>query len=107
MKMIKTNYIFQKYFYHVLDFSTIETMPKGVYNRTTARQRTSKAIIRQFAEFCLREDVATQLESVSEPWLLAIQLFKNETGIELRPQTAKNQMDKWIMVNGNVYKLKK
>ena len=81
-------------------------MPKGVYNRTKAKQRTNKTIIRQFAEFCLREDVATQLEAVSEPWLLAIELFKNETGIELRPQTAKNQMNKWIMVNGNVYKIR-
>ena len=82
-------------------------MPKGVYDRATAKQRTNKNIIRQFAEFCLRDDIATKLESISEPWMLAISLFKDETGIEIRPQTAKNQIDKWIMVNGNVYKMKK
>ena len=81
-------------------------MPKGIYNRTTAKPRTTKNIIRQFAEFCLREDIATQLESVAEPWLLAIQLFKEETGLDIRPQTAKNQMDKWMMINGEVYKIK-
>ena len=81
-------------------------MPKGIYNRTTAKQRTNKNIIRQYAEFCLREDIAQQLESIAEPWLLAIRLFKEETGIEIRPQTAKNQMDKWIMINGQVYRSK-
>ena len=82
-------------------------MPKGVYDRATAKQRTNKNVIRQFAEFCLRDDIAKQLESISEPWMLAIRLFKDETGIDIRPQTAKNQIDKWIMVNGNVYKMKK
>ena len=82
-------------------------MPKGVYDRATAKQRTNKNIIRQFAEFFLREDIAKQLESISEPWMLAIRLFKDETDIDIRPQTAKNQIDKWIMVNGNVYKMKK
>ena len=80
-------------------------MPKGVYDRTTSKQRTNKNVIRQFAEFCLREDIAKQLESIAEPWLLAIKLFKDETDVEIRPQTAKNQIDKWIMVNGNVYKM--
>ena len=87
------------------DFFAIK-MPKGIYNRTTAKPRTNKNIIRQYVEFCLRDDIATQLESIAEPWLLAIRLFKEETGIDIRPQTAKNQMDKWIMVNGQVYKTK-
>ena len=82
-------------------------MPKGVYDRATAKQRTNKNIIRQFAEFCLRDDIAKQLESISEPWMLAIRLFKDETDIDIRPQTSNNQIDKWIMVNGNVYKMKK
>ena len=81
-------------------------MPKGIYNRTTAKPRTIKIIIRQYAEFCLLDDIATQLQSIAEPWLLAIRLFKEETGIDIRPQTAKNQMDKCIMVNGQVYKTK-
>lgn len=87
------------------DFFIIE-MPKGIYNRTTAKPRTNKNIIRQFAEFCLRDDIATQLESIAEPWLLAIRLFKEETGIDIRPQTAKNQLGKWIIVNGEVYRTK-
>ena len=87
------------------DFFIIE-MPKGIYNRTTAKPRTNKNIIRQFAEFCLRDDIATQLESIAEPWLLAIRLFKEETGINIRPQTAKNQLGKWIIVNGEVYRTK-
>ncbi len=82
-------------------------MPKGVYNRSPSKQRTNKNIIRQYAEFCLREDIAPQLESIAEPWLLAIRLFKEETGIDIRPQTAKNQMDKWMMINGQVYRIKK
>ena len=79
-------------------------MPKGIYNRTTAKQRTNKNIIRQFAEFCLRDDIATQLQSIAEPWMLAIKLFQEETGIDIRPQTAKNQMGKWILINGEVYR---
>ena len=81
-------------------------MPKGIYNRTTCKPRTNKNIIRQYAEFCLREDIVAQLQSITEPWLLAIRLFKDETGIDIRPQTAKNQMDKWMLINGQVYKRK-
>ena len=87
------------------DFFVIE-MPKGIYNRTTCKPRTNKNIIRQYAEFCLRDDIAAQLQSITEPWLLAIRLFKDETGIDIRPQTAKNQMDKWMLINGQVYKRK-
>jgi len=82
-------------------------MPRGVYDRTTAKSRTTKSTIRQFAEFCLREDVARQLESIEEPWLLAVNLFEQETGISIRPQTAKNQANKWIKLNGQVYRIKK
>ena len=82
-------------------------MPKGHYNRTTAKQRTSKNDIRQFAEFCLRDDIANQLETIDSPWMLAIRLFKEESGIEIRPQTAKNQMGRWILINGEVYKKSK
>lgn len=82
-------------------------MPRGVYDRTAAKTRTTKSTIRQFAEFCLRDDIATQLESIEEPWMLAIELFRQETGIEIRPQTAKNQAGKWMMFGGKVYRIKK
>ena len=81
-------------------------MPKGQYNRKTSKQRSTKSDIRQFAEFCLREEIATQLQSIAEPWMLAIKLFQQETGIEIRPQKAKNQLGKWIMINGEVYRCK-
>ena len=81
-------------------------MPKGQYDRTTSKPRTKKDTIKQFVEFYLREDITEQLKSVAEPWLLAIRLFQQETGIEIRAQTAKNQMNKWKIVNGEVYKIR-
>ncbi len=81
-------------------------MPKRHYDRTASKPRTNKGVIKQYAGFCLREDIAQRLESITEPWLLAIKLFKEETGIEISVQTAKNQIGKWISINGELYKLK-
>ena len=82
-------------------------MPKGVYDRLSAKQRTIKGIIKQYAEFCLRDNIAKKLELTAESWLLGVQLFKEETGIEIRPQTAKNQIGKWISINGEIYQIQK
>lgn len=81
-------------------------MPKGVYDRLSAKQRTIKGVIKQYVEFCFRDDIAKKLELTAEPWLLGVQLFKEETGIEIRPQTAKNQIGKWTSIDGVIYKIK-
>ena len=65
-------------------------MPRGVYDRSQAKSRTSKSIIKHFAEFCLRDDIATQLESIEELWMLAIELFRQETGIRSNVQKKKS-----------------
>lgn len=54
-------------------------MPKRHYDRTASKPRTNKGVIKQYAGFCLREDIAQRLESITEPWLLTIKLFKEET----------------------------
>ena len=77
-------------------------MPRGVYDRTKAK--TTKAEIKEFVMFCFRPDIAKQLESVKTPHLLAVKLYKQETGKEISPKTAYSQKNKWIMVNGEIYK---
>ena len=76
-------------------------MPKGVYEHST---KTTKADIMEFVKFCFREDIAKQLEKVKMPHLLAVRLDEEETGKIIKPQTAYNQRNKWIMINGNIYK---
>ena len=76
-------------------------MPKGVYERTG---KTSKADIKEFVIFCFREDIAKQLEKVKQPHKLAVNLFKQETGKDIKPSTAYKQNGKWIMINGDVFK---
>ena len=50
-------------------------MPKGVYDRLSAKQRTIKGVIKQYVEFCFRDDIAKKLELTAEPWLLGVQLL--------------------------------
>ena len=76
-------------------------MPKGVYERTG---KTTKEQIKEYVKFCFREDIANQLQQVKEPHLLAVNLYEKETGIKIKPSTAKRQTDKWIMINGEIYK---
>lgn len=79
-------------------------MPKGVYER---KGKTGKADIIDFVKFCFREDIAKQLELVKSPHLLAVKLYKEETGKDINSSTAYNQRDKWIMINGNIYRANK
>ena len=50
--------------------------------------------------------IAKKFELTIEPWLLGVELFKEETGIEIRPQKAKNQIGKLTSINGELYKTK-
>ena len=98
-RLSNISYIFQF-------FTKYEIMPKGVYDRLSAKPRTIKGAIKQYVVFCLRDDTAKKLELTVEPWLWGVQLFKEETGIEIRPQKAKNQIGKWTYINGELYKAK-
>ena len=62
--------------------------------------------MKQYVEFCFRDDIAKKLELTVEPWLLGVQLFQEETGIEIRPQTVKNSIGQWTFINGELYKTK-
>ena len=75
-------------------------MPRGVYERNG---KITKEQIKDFVKFCFREDIAKELERVKTPHLLAVQLYEQQTGIKVNPQTAKRQNGKWIMVNGEIY----
>ena len=79
-------------------------MPRGVYDRTKAK--ITKAEIKAFVMFCFRPDIAKQLEQVKLPHLLAVKLYKQETGKEINPKTAYQQRNKWIMVDGELFKQK-
>lgn len=75
-------------------------MPSGIYER---KGKITKQQIKDFVKFCFREDIATKLEKVKKHHLLAIQLYEQETGIKVKPQTAKKQEGKWILINGDIY----
>lgn len=75
-------------------------MPSGIYER---KGKITKQQLKDFVKFCFREDIATELEKVKKPHLLVIQLYEQETGIKVNPQTAKKQEGKWVMINGEVY----
>ena len=75
-------------------------MPRGVYERTG---KITKEQLKEFVKFCFRDDIAKELERVKTPHLLAVQLYKRETGITINPQTAKRQEGKWIMINDEIY----
>lgn len=72
-------------------------MPRGQYPRT---KRTTKEEIKAFVMFCLRDDIAHQLEQTNKPHLAAVKLYEQETGLKIDPYTAKRQAGRWILLNG-------
>ena len=61
--------------------------------------------IKQFIEFCFRDDIANQLAQSNKPHILAVKLYYNETGIKINPRTALNQSGKWILINGQICRI--
>ena len=66
-----------------------------------------KTDTRAFAAFCLREDIAQQLQQVVRPHQLAVKLYEKETGIKVRPVTAYRQHGRWAMINGELCEIRK
>ena len=58
--------------------------------------------IKQFIEFCFRDDIAEQLAQSNKPHILAVKLYYEATGIKINHKTALNQSGKWIMINGQI-----
>ena len=77
-------------------------MPKGIYDRSG---KTLKSDIMDFVKFCFRDDIAHKLEQVDKPHILAVNLYKEETGKVIKPATAYKQRGKWQMINGTIYKV--
>ena len=66
-----------------------------------------KADVKAFVTFCLREDIAQQLERVVRPHQLAVKLYENETGIKVPQTTAYKQRGRWAMINGELCEIRK
>ena len=66
-----------------------------------------KPDIRAFAAFCLREDIAQQLQQVVRPHQLAVKLYEKETGIKVLEATAYRQYGRWAMINGELCEIRK
>ena len=67
----------------------------------------SKTDVRAFAAFCLREDIAQQLQQVIRPHQLAVKLYETETGIKFPVSTAYRQHGRWAMINGELCEIRK
>ena len=66
-----------------------------------------KADVKAFVSFCLREDIAQQLERVIRPHQLAVRLYERETGITIPQSTAYKQHGRWAMINGELCEIRK
>ena len=66
-----------------------------------------KAEVKAFVLFCLREDIAQQLEQVVRPHQLAVVLYERETGIKFPQSTAYKQRGRWQMINGELCEIRK
>ena len=82
-------------------------MPSGVYEHHPHGHHMTKADVRAFVLFCLREDIAKQLENEIRPHILAVTLYERETGIKVSAATAYKQKGRWMMVNGELCEIKK
>lgn len=68
--------------------------------------RLTKEELMEFITFTFRPDISVQLEKVKSPHILAVKLYKEETGKDINVKTAYNQRNKWIMINGKIEKIK-
>ena len=66
-----------------------------------------KEDLRNYAAFCLRDDIAEQLHKVIRPHQLAVKLYEKETGIKVPPTTAYKQRGRWALINGELYEIRK
>ena len=67
----------------------------------------TKADVRAFAAFCLRDDIANQLQLVVRPHQLAVKLYEKETGIKVPVSTAYRQRGRWATINREVQEIRK
>lgn len=79
-------------------------MPKGVYQHGP-HGRITKEVLTNFVKFTFREDIAAQLANAKYPHKLAVELYKEETGIVISAATAYRQRDKWAEVNGKIIRV--
>ena len=80
---------------------------RGPQPGITHTAHLKKADIRAFAEFCLKDDIAQQLEKVIRPHQLAVKLYEKETVIKVPSTTAYKQRGRWTMINGELYEIRK
>ena len=80
-------------------------MPKGVYQHGP-HGRITKEELTNFVKFTFRDDIAPQLANAKYPHKLAVELYKEETGISISAATAYRQRDKWADVNGKIVRIK-
>ena len=80
-------------------------MPKGVYQHGP-HGRITKEELTNFIKFTFREDIAAQLANAKYPHKLAVELYKEETGLVISAATAYRQRDKWTEANGKIIRLK-
>lgn len=80
-------------------------MPKGVYQHGPHGRITKEELI-NFIRFTFREDIAAQLADAKYPHKLAVELYKEETGIVISAATAYRQRNKWVESNGKIIRVK-
>ena len=80
-------------------------MPKGVYQHGP-HGRITKEELTNFIKFMFREDIAAQLANAKYPHKLAVELYKEATGLVISAATAYRQRDKWAEVNGKIVRVK-
>ncbi len=73
----------------------------NTYEMTT---RATQSQVREFIEFCLRDDIENELSNERNYWKSAVELYERETGIVFSYSTARKQGNRWVKINGVIYK---
>lgn len=67
-------------------------MPKGFYEH---KARTKKEDIRKFLMFCYENaEIKKMIETKDDGVKIACEIYKQQTGIDIKPTTAKNNLDR-------------
>ena len=68
----------------------------------TEQRPLSSEEIMEYVHFCFRSDVIKKLRKTKHPHVLAIQLFKKETGKDIPLKTSHQHLTRWMLSHGQL-----
>ena len=58
--------------------------------------------IMEYVRFCFRTDIIKQLKHSKQPHILAVSLYKKETGVDFPISASRRHLSRWMLMKGQL-----